>query len=343
MEATPGQSNTLDVNWIPVTITDKGASNGARVTGYKVYINGFPCTEVTSPTADCVTAVSWMVERASKKSHSDVLRVIVRTQSCEGESADSNEVVMPLGMFNFKANQVIKPKETEEVSQNNDMLLERSFGNHGGHEGSDNLVNGELVSEPPRERADSVRRFSMGENGQPQVVLVEDIAKHTMDDSGPLAQPRTKGEPVVWKYEAGDESETAESITKSDGRSGSEDEDDEEVEICIPDDSEDKEQAAKTETVVNVEDQGYQRLEEVPLCFFNVFVGDGKLGLYFTSFFFFFFLCTWFIQLLTLENGVLFPQTNWWLKGKSLGEFKSSFFIFSPVHFSFHLLKFTHT
>ena len=287
MEATPGQSNTLDVNWIPVTITDKGASNGARVTGYKVYINGFPCTEVTSPTADCVTAVSWMVERASKKSHSDVLRVIVRTQSCEGESADSNEVVMPLGMFNFKANQVITPKETE---QNNDMLLERSFGSHGGHEGSDNLANGELVSEPPRERADSVRRFSMGENGQPQVFLVEDIAKNTKDDSGLLAQPRTKGEPVVWKYEAGDESETAESITKSDGRSGSEDEDDEEVEICIPDDSDDKEQAAKTETVVNVEEQGYKRLEEVPLCFFNVFVGDGKLGLYFTSFFLFFFI-----------------------------------------------------
>ena len=272
MEATPGQSNSLDVNWIPVTITNKGTSNGARVTGYKVYINGFLCTEVTSPTADCVTAVSWMVERASKRSDSGDLRVIVRTQSCEGESADSNEVALPVDMFNFKVNQVIKPKETEQVSQRNDMLLEISaVEDYESHEGSANLANGELVSDGSRERADSVRRFSMGENGQPQVVLVEDIAKHTKDDSGPLAQPRTKGEPVVWKYEAEDESETADSITKSEGRSGSEDEDededDEEVEICIPDDSDDKEPAVHTKTVVNVEEQGYQRLEEVPICF----------------------------------------------------------------------------
>ncbi|PFX31720.1 RIMS-binding protein 2 [Stylophora pistillata] len=269
VEATPGQSNSLDVNWIPVTITNKGTSNGARVTGYKVYINGFLCTEVTSPTADCVTAVSWMVERGSKRSDSGDLRVIVRTQSCEGESADSNEVALPVDMFNFKVNQVIKPKETEQVSQRNDMLLEISaVEDYESHEGSANLANGELVSDGSRERADSVRRFSMGENGQPQVVLVEDIAKHTKDDSGPLAQPRTKGEPVVWKYEAEDESETADSITKSEGRSGSEDEDedededDEEVEICIPDDSDDKEPAVHTKTVVNVEEQGYQRLEE---------------------------------------------------------------------------------
>lgn len=50
-----------------------------------------------------------------------------------------------------------------------------------------------------------------------------------------------KGELVVWKYEVGDELEIVESIMKSDGRSGFEDEDDEEVEICILDDLDDKE------------------------------------------------------------------------------------------------------
>ena len=265
VKVSPGHSNSLDVNWIPVTITEKGTSNGARVTGYKVYINDFPCTEVTSPTADCVTAVSWMVERATKRSHSDVLRIIVRTQSCEGESADSNEVVLPADTFNFKVNQVQKPKETEQPVQKTDMSPESSVTED--HEGSALLANGESVTDgAPRERADSVRRYSRDENGQPQLVLVEETPKQAnvaKDDSGPLAQPRTRGEPVVWKYEADDESETADSVTKSDGRSGSEDEDDEEVEICIPDVAEDQEPSAAKEDVVNVEEQAYQRLEEV--------------------------------------------------------------------------------
>jgi hypothetical protein len=38
--------NTLEMSWIPVTITEQGTSNGARVTGYKVYLNDFACAEV---------------------------------------------------------------------------------------------------------------------------------------------------------------------------------------------------------------------------------------------------------------------------------------------------------
>lgn len=250
-----------------MTITEKGTSNGARVTGYTVYINGFPCTEVTSPTADCVTAVSWMVERATKRSHSDAVRVVVRTQSCDGESADSNEVVLPIDMFNFKVNQLIKPKGAEPLAQRTDVSPEGTVEDHGVHEDSAHLANDISNTEAQRERADSVRRYSRDENGQPQLVLVEDTPKQTniaKDDSSPIAQPRTKGEPVVWKYEAGDESETAESVTKSDdGRSGSEDEDDEQVEICIPDVSEDQEPSAEKEEDVNMEERGYQQLEEV--------------------------------------------------------------------------------
>lgn len=237
------------------------------MTGYTVYINGFPCTEVTSPTADCVTAVSWMVERATKRSHSDAVRVVVRTQSCDGESADSNEVVLPIDMFNFKVNQLIKPKGAEPLAQRTDVSPEDSVEDHGVHEDSAHLANDISNTEAQRERADSVRRYSRDENGQPQLVLVEDTPKQTniaKDYSSPIAQPRTKGEPVVWKYEAGDESETAESVTKSDdGRSGSEDEDDEQVEICIPDVSEDQEPSVEKEEDVNTEERGYQQLEEV--------------------------------------------------------------------------------
>ena len=271
VEVVLGHSNSLDVNWIPVTITEKGTSNGARVTGYKVYINNFPCTEVTSPTADCVTAVSWMVERAAKRSHSDVLRVVVRTQSCEGESADSNEVVLPFDKFNFKANQLIKAKGAEPLAQRRDLTPESSIEDRDDQEDSTHMANGVLPSEEPRERSDSVRRFSRGENGQPLLVVVEETptqANAAIDYLSPLAQPRTKGEPVVWKYDGGDESETAESFTKSDERA-SEDEDDEEVEICIPDVSENQAPSAEKEAEVNVEEQGYQHLEEVRCYLFH--------------------------------------------------------------------------
>lgn len=289
VEVVPSHSNSLDVNWIPVTITEKGTSNGARVTGYKVYINGFPCTEVTSPTADCVTAVSWMVERATKKSHSDVVRVVVRTQSCDGESADSNEVVLPIDTFNFKVNQLIKPKGAETVAQRTDLSPQSSVEDHVVHEESAHLANGVSESDESRERSDSVRRYSRDENGQPELVLVEETTKQAnvaMDYLSPLAQPRTKGEPVVWKYEPGDESETAESATKSDGR-GSEDEDDEEVEICIPDVSEEQPPSSKKEAEVNVEEQGYQQLEEVRFCLFTfslvIFFFRGKAVTFITK------------------------------------------------------------
>lgn len=55
-----------------------------------------------------------------------------------------------------------------------------------------------------------------------------------MDYLSLLVQFWIKGELVVWKDEIGDELEIVESVMKSDGRVF-EDEDDEEVEICILD------------------------------------------------------------------------------------------------------------
>jgi len=262
VEATVGHSNSLDVNWIPVTITEKGTSNGARVTGYKVYINGLPCTEVTSPIADCVTAVSWMVERAVKKSHSEVLRVVVRTQSCEGESADSNVIELPVEMFNFKANQLVKPKGAEPLAKRTHLTPQSSL------EENDYSIhreaNGVTALDEQRERSDSVRRYSRDEKGQSHLVMINDTHKERDADKGDstvLAQPRTKGEPVVWKNEDVDESETADSVTKSDERV-SEDEDDEQVEICLPEVVDDHVASTEKEPEVNVEEQGEEHLEE---------------------------------------------------------------------------------
>ena len=235
-----------------MTITEKGTSNGARVTGYRVYINGFACTEVTSPTADCVTVVSWMVERAVKRSRSDVLRLVVRTQSCEGESTDSNEVQLPVKMFNFKTNQLIKPTLAELPPKSTVSPAEAKL----------DEVSNEINAVP--EQTDSVRRYSRNESGQPQLVIADEAQR-----SPEPTQPRTKGKPVVWKYDAsedsegdaGEESETVDSATNTAESSGSEDEDDEHIEVCVQDVPEVTERTAQKASDLNTNE--YQQLDKV--------------------------------------------------------------------------------
>ena len=229
VKASLGLANSLDANWIPVTITDKGTSNGARVTGYKVYINGFPCTEVTSPTADGVTAVSWMVERAIKRSHSEVLRVIVRTQSCEGESADSNEVELPIEMFDFKVNQFVKSNVTEPIAKTANLVSQNSV-----EDKDSGLHNDAAATIEQRERSDSVRRYNRDESGKPVLALVNGSHEQGDGVTTPVAQPRTMGDPIVWKNEEVDDSEIADSISNYDERE-SENEDEEQVEVWTPD------------------------------------------------------------------------------------------------------------
>ena len=261
VEVAVGHANSLDVNWIPVTITERGTSNGARVTGYKVYINGFPCTEVTSPTADSVTAVSWMVERAFKRSHSEVLCVVVRTQSCEGESVDSNEVELPAEMFNFKVNNLVKPKGAGPLPKRTELTPQSSVEEENSPDIQDkDSAHDSRNAEESRERADSVRRYSRGENGQPHLVIKDDTNRVRNVVQGDMAQPRTKGEPVIWKDDNADESEAADSVTKSDERVS--DDEDEEIEICIPDASDDLVHSTQKEPDMNAEQQGYKLLEE---------------------------------------------------------------------------------
>ena len=188
----------LEVNWIPVTITDQGTSNGARVTGYKVYINGSACGEVTCPTADCVRVAPWMVERAAKRSrHGNALRLVVRTQSLDGESSDSNSVELPPESLEFASGQLIKMRGAESAKAPRPTVM----------------VNG-YEELPP----------GSGEPGNQVVTSEEGVAGP--DGTEPLV--RTKGEPVVWRLEV-DEPETGDS-TQGD----SSNDDDEEVEICTP-------------------------------------------------------------------------------------------------------------
>ena len=235
------------MNWIPVTITEQGTSNGARITGYKVYINGVPCAEVTSPTADSVSVVSWMIERAAKKSRSHVLSLVVRTQSLDGESADSNLVEIPLDTFNFKGSQLIKakgidptpPKKESHKTQDQRVTV---------------MVNGYEILQPENEdHLESVADKEQPTNAGPTSV---DSAPDFQDRAS-LVESRTKGEPVVWRL---DETETGDS-TRSESNESSNDEE-EQVEICTPLPLEGKARG-EAEDSKRKEEMSYERLVEV--------------------------------------------------------------------------------
>ncbi|KAM9598067.1 peripheral-type benzodiazepine receptor-associated protein 1 [Trichechus inunguis] len=81
----PGPSpGILIISWLPVTIDVAGSSNGVRVTGYAIYVDGQKIMEVASPTAGSV-----LVELSQLQLLRVCREVAVRTMSPHGESADS--------------------------------------------------------------------------------------------------------------------------------------------------------------------------------------------------------------------------------------------------------------
>uniref|UniRef100_A0A8C0J2W0 RIMS-binding protein 2 n=1 Tax=Chelonoidis abingdonii TaxID=106734 RepID=A0A8C0J2W0_CHEAB len=85
----------LVISWLPVTIDAAGSSNGVRVTGYAVYVNGQRVTEVISPTAG-----STIVELSQLEMLQGSQKVSVRTVSPSGESVDSVPALIPSAMLN---------------------------------------------------------------------------------------------------------------------------------------------------------------------------------------------------------------------------------------------------
>ena len=85
-------SETIMLTWLPVTLSQDGYSNGYKVCGYKVYVNGIYCTETTSA---CVDSASITMERLNsfgRRHDFSRMRFVVRTLSVLGESVDSNAV-----------------------------------------------------------------------------------------------------------------------------------------------------------------------------------------------------------------------------------------------------------
>ncbi|KAK3750645.1 hypothetical protein QZH41_012818 [Actinostola sp. cb2023] len=218
---TPSHSgpNTLEVSWIPVTITEQGTSNGARVNGYKVYINDVTCAEVTSPTADCVKVASWMIERAAKKTKAETLRLTVRTQSSCGESVPSNLLSIPLHTFNFQMNKLIGPQpmgtpakpyksdSSEEGSEREGMKDDNHKESHLANHSKENQKN----------------KNNKEQQDKPAVKPRQDAPRKP-----PVPKTRTKGRPAVWKVDDDDSWNSS----KSDTGGNSTVDEDEQVEIC---------------------------------------------------------------------------------------------------------------
>ena len=51
IESGPNHGSVM-VNWLPVTITATGTSNGARVAGYTIYVDGTRVKELQNPTGN---------------------------------------------------------------------------------------------------------------------------------------------------------------------------------------------------------------------------------------------------------------------------------------------------
>ncbi|XP_043574587.1 peripheral-type benzodiazepine receptor-associated protein 1-like isoform X12 [Chiloscyllium plagiosum] len=100
IEASPSPGIVL-ISWLPVTIDAAGTSNGVRVTGYAVYVDGQKIIEVASPTAGSVLVRSSQIQllQISKE-------LTVRTMSPYGESADSSPVRIPRTLFTFPLHSV---------------------------------------------------------------------------------------------------------------------------------------------------------------------------------------------------------------------------------------------
>uniref|UniRef100_A0A670KIR2 RIMS binding protein 2 n=1 Tax=Podarcis muralis TaxID=64176 RepID=A0A670KIR2_PODMU len=104
----------LIVSWLPVTIDAAGSSNGVKVTGYAIYINGQKVTEVASPTAGSISLAMSQLNMFQGS-----WKVSVRTVSPFGESEDSVPALIPsahLEIPNSLMSKFFSPSQASEMT-----------------------------------------------------------------------------------------------------------------------------------------------------------------------------------------------------------------------------------
>nr|XP_042913748.1 RIMS-binding protein 2 isoform X2 [Parasteatoda tepidariorum] len=110
VQVEPGpQDGTLLVTWLPVTINNRGTSNGAPVTGYAVYTGDRKVQEIESPTGD--HALLDILNLAPLKKRA----VTVRTKSGDNLSIDSMPCLIPVELLKGVAATLLHQTETDAV------------------------------------------------------------------------------------------------------------------------------------------------------------------------------------------------------------------------------------
>ena len=85
-------SDKIILTWLPVTLSQDGYSNGYKVSGYKVYVNGVFCMEIVSACVDNVEISMEHLKNLGRRHDFSRMRFVVRTLSVMGESVNSNVV-----------------------------------------------------------------------------------------------------------------------------------------------------------------------------------------------------------------------------------------------------------
>ncbi|XP_054712643.1 RIMS-binding protein 2-like [Uloborus diversus] len=112
IQVEPGpQDGTLLVTWLPVTINNRGTSNGAPVTGYAVYAGDRKISEIDSPTGD--HALLDMMNLAPLKKRT----VTVKTKSGDNLSIDSMPCLIPVELLKGVAASMMQQADAEQKGE----------------------------------------------------------------------------------------------------------------------------------------------------------------------------------------------------------------------------------
>lgn len=125
-------SDKIVLTWLPVTLSVDGYSNGYKVSGYKIYVNGVYCTETASACVDSTEISAEKLRNLVKRNGITRMRFVVRTLSIVGESVDSNFVDIESGIIGAEPSKInfIDTKEascTKDPAAFNLSNLENDF------------------------------------------------------------------------------------------------------------------------------------------------------------------------------------------------------------------------
>ena len=112
------------LTWLPVSLSEDGYSNGYKVSGYKVYVNGIYCTETVSACMDNVEISMERLNNLGRRHDFSRMCFVVRTLSVLGESVDSNMV--DIGSEDFKNCPAEKGSNEVGSSNEKDWTVEKA-------------------------------------------------------------------------------------------------------------------------------------------------------------------------------------------------------------------------